>query len=198
MEGGGKRRIFAIGNYVNQRLLKPFHSWLMTVLSRIRMYAIFNKYPMTWKQVLRVSGAGYKTMARMQNPRNRFHERLFRMYLKPGLSSTLPLDWWLGRGCPLNPYLRGFVIDYLRSVMKPRDLVVPSLEMPGRENVNRMVRSSFMDEGLVGLERKGECHCRIKEGQRQVGQPNPNSSNLRLSHSVSLGKMKNRPSKQIL
>lgn len=29
IEGGGKRRIFAIGNYVNQRLLKPVHDWLI-------------------------------------------------------------------------------------------------------------------------------------------------------------------------
>lgn len=39
IEGGGKRRIFAIGNYVNlnQRLLKPVHDWLMQVLRRIPM-----------------------------------------------------------------------------------------------------------------------------------------------------------------
>jgi len=30
--GAGKRRIFAIGNYVNQRLLKPLHDWLMKAL----------------------------------------------------------------------------------------------------------------------------------------------------------------------
>lgn len=32
------------------------------------------------------------------------------------------IEWWLGRGRPLNPYLRGLMIDYLRSVMKPKDL----------------------------------------------------------------------------
>lgn len=32
VEGGGKRPIFAIGNWFNQRLLKPFHDWLMSVL----------------------------------------------------------------------------------------------------------------------------------------------------------------------
>lgn len=35
VEGGSKRRIFAIGNYINQRLLKPVHDWLMEVLARI-------------------------------------------------------------------------------------------------------------------------------------------------------------------
>lgn len=31
-EGGGKRRVFPIGNYVKQRLLRPFHNWAMSVL----------------------------------------------------------------------------------------------------------------------------------------------------------------------
>lgn len=35
IEGGGKRRIFAIGNYVNQRLLHPVHDWLSQVLKKI-------------------------------------------------------------------------------------------------------------------------------------------------------------------
>lgn len=35
VEGGGKRRIFAIGNYVMQRLLKPYHDWAMQVLRRL-------------------------------------------------------------------------------------------------------------------------------------------------------------------
>lgn len=40
---GTKRRIFAIGNYVNQRLLKPVHDWLMKVLVRIKMDGTFNQ-----------------------------------------------------------------------------------------------------------------------------------------------------------
>lgn len=35
IEGGGKRSIFAIGIYVKQRLLRPYHDWLMTILRRI-------------------------------------------------------------------------------------------------------------------------------------------------------------------
>ena len=41
LEGGGKRRIFAIGNYLNQRLLKPLHDWLMQVLRRLPMDGTF-------------------------------------------------------------------------------------------------------------------------------------------------------------
>lgn len=38
IEGAGKRRIFAIGNFVKQRLLYPVHVWAMNVLARIDPY----------------------------------------------------------------------------------------------------------------------------------------------------------------
>jgi len=43
VEGGGKRRVFAIGNYINQRLLKPVHDWLMSVLRMLPMDGTFNQ-----------------------------------------------------------------------------------------------------------------------------------------------------------
>lgn len=43
VEGGGKRRIFAIGNYIKQRLLFPVHSWGMQVLSHIPQDGTFNQ-----------------------------------------------------------------------------------------------------------------------------------------------------------
>ena len=42
-EGGGKRRIFAIGNNRNPRLLRPYHDWLMAVLRRIPCDGTFNQ-----------------------------------------------------------------------------------------------------------------------------------------------------------
>lgn len=41
LEGTGKRRVFAIGNYINQRLLRPLHEWLAQVLKRIPMDGTF-------------------------------------------------------------------------------------------------------------------------------------------------------------
>ena len=35
IEGAGKRRIFAIGNYINQRLLHPIHKWVAEVLRQL-------------------------------------------------------------------------------------------------------------------------------------------------------------------
>lgn len=43
VEGGGKRRIFAIGNWVNQRLLTPVHEWLAQVLRSLPMDGTYNQ-----------------------------------------------------------------------------------------------------------------------------------------------------------
>jgi len=43
LPGAGKRRIFAICNYVKQRLLRPVHDWAMKVLSMIPMDGTFNQ-----------------------------------------------------------------------------------------------------------------------------------------------------------
>ena len=40
--GAGKRRLFAIGNYVNQRLLAPVHEWLACVLRSLKTDGTFN------------------------------------------------------------------------------------------------------------------------------------------------------------
>jgi len=43
LEGEGKRRIFAISNYVNQRLLLPVHEWAMRVLSSLSTDGTFDQ-----------------------------------------------------------------------------------------------------------------------------------------------------------
>lgn len=43
IEGSGKRRIFAICNYIKQRLLYPVHQWAMRVLSSIPMDGTFDQ-----------------------------------------------------------------------------------------------------------------------------------------------------------
>lgn len=48
-EGDGKRRLFAIGNYINQRLLAPFHEWLACVLRSIPQDGTFDQTaPLDW------------------------------------------------------------------------------------------------------------------------------------------------------
>lgn len=43
LEGNGKRRVFAIGNYIKQRLLRPYHDWAMSVLRRLPCDGTFNQ-----------------------------------------------------------------------------------------------------------------------------------------------------------
>ena len=43
IEGGGKRRLFIIGNYVQQRLLRPYHDWAMSVLRRLPQDGTYNQ-----------------------------------------------------------------------------------------------------------------------------------------------------------
>lgn len=41
--GDGKQRIFAIGNYLNPRLLHPVHKWAMSILARIKCDGTFDQ-----------------------------------------------------------------------------------------------------------------------------------------------------------
>jgi hypothetical protein len=43
LSGDGKRRLFAIGNYFKQRLLYPFHSFLMSALRKLPMDGTFDQ-----------------------------------------------------------------------------------------------------------------------------------------------------------
>lgn len=43
LEGSGKRRIFAIGNYINQRLLKAIHDWFSTLLRKLPTDGTFDQ-----------------------------------------------------------------------------------------------------------------------------------------------------------
>ena len=43
VEGGGKKRLFAIGSPLYQALVRPIHDWAMTVLARLRMDGTYNQ-----------------------------------------------------------------------------------------------------------------------------------------------------------
>lgn len=68
------------------------------------------------------------------------------------MRTTLPLDLWLGRGRPLNPYLKGFLVEFLRKELKPKDLkLAPEsfFEQAGMGHFFGVVSCSRMDESLV-------------------------------------------------
>lgn len=68
----------------------------------------------------RVGGAGFRQLATFDHKRNRHFERVLAMYTK----QRLPFELWLGRGSPLNPTLRGVIIDLLKREMKARGLTL--------------------------------------------------------------------------
>jgi len=43
LDGAGKRRIFAIGNYIRQRLLRPVHDWAMAALATLPTDGTYNQ-----------------------------------------------------------------------------------------------------------------------------------------------------------
>lgn len=90
------------------------------------LYAIANKYKIKRLSTFcRLGGAGYRTLASLPQTRSKKWKRYWSMWNK----LNLPLDLWLGRGRPLNPYLRGYIIAHLRTVLKPKDLRIPPEEL---------------------------------------------------------------------
>jgi hypothetical protein len=71
-----------------------------------------------------------------------------------GKKDFLPLEWWIGRGKPLNPYLRGFILEMLRKELKPKELrVVPNeLTFDGEQAISEYtLLHNWMKEWLKAL-----------------------------------------------
>ena len=64
--------------------------------------------------MFRLGGAGYRVRSRMMSTQSKRWERLRVAIGKPSGSRQLPIEWWIGRGKPINPYLKGIIVDYLR------------------------------------------------------------------------------------
>lgn len=73
----------------------------------------------------RIGGIGYKSLSRIDQV---LPPRLMKMALIWSKPSP-PLNLWLGRGRPLNPYIHGYLVSHLIQKMKPRDLVLPQTGM---------------------------------------------------------------------
>lgn len=97
-----------------------------------------------------MGGAGYRQLSTIQHRRNRHFDRVLAMYTKPHSGS---LRMWLGRGRPLNPYLVGLIIDYLRGVMKAKDLKLIPDELfevgPMKDFLEWSTLRAWMKESLV-------------------------------------------------
>ncbi|KAI4295029.1 hypothetical protein MLD38_040700 [Melastoma candidum] len=70
----------------------------------------------------RLGGAGYRVRARLKSVQSKRWERLKAAVQKPFGGQELPLEWWIGRGKPLNPYLRGRIVECLFAELEPEQL----------------------------------------------------------------------------
>jgi len=98
---------------------------VLNVRSSLGLIQLADRYNITNLATLfRLSGAGYRVRARMLSTKTRAPkwDRLFVMATKPLAKSQLPLEWWLGRGKPLNPYLKGIIVELLRKELRPKEL----------------------------------------------------------------------------
>lgn len=69
--------------------------------------------------LFRLAGAGFRARSRLYSSRrSKRWERLWVVSTKPPHSSRLPLEWWICRGKPINPYLKGLIVDLLRKELK--------------------------------------------------------------------------------
>lgn len=101
--------------------------------------------------LFRLAGAGYRVRARMLSTTTKRWARLRVIAGKPFRSQDYPLEWWLGRGNPLNPYLRSKTILFLRRELRPREirLVPDELVFDGeREILERTVIRGWISQWL--------------------------------------------------
>lgn len=67
-------------------------------------------------------GAGFRVRSRLMSTQSKRWERLKAAASKPHRSHLLPLEYWIGRFKPLNPFLKGKIIDYLRKELTPKEI----------------------------------------------------------------------------
>nr|YP_010833566.1 hypothetical protein QLP06_mgp047 [Jatropha curcas]WFG81192.1 hypothetical protein [Jatropha curcas] len=77
--------------------------------------------PKRFSTLLRVGGAGYKVLGKIDHHLPSKYFRLLLIYRQ----TRLPLEFTLGHGRPLNPYLRGILYLEMLAKMAPKDLILP-------------------------------------------------------------------------
>ena len=73
------------------------------------LHAIRLKYTVQrFSTFCRIGGLGYKSLGRITHKQSLWTKRRYCLWTRP----LYPLEWWLGRGAPLNPYLRDSLIHF--------------------------------------------------------------------------------------
>ena len=115
------------------------------------------KYGLSNNCLTRLAGMGFRARARMLSTKSlsKRWKRLRVVAYKSLSYSSLPLEWFFGRGLPLNPYLKGIIVERVLSKYKPKQLVLPP-----EEDLWFVDENSYLEETLY--------HDWIKEWLRWV------------------------------
>jgi len=95
---------------------------LLSCRTTLGLCTVSNKYPIGISVLQRLGGAGFRVRSRLYSTQSKRWERLKAAAQKPNRSHPLPLEYWIGRGKPLNPYLKGKIVDFLRKELKPKEI----------------------------------------------------------------------------
>lgn len=99
---------------------------LAGVRGTLSLLQFADKYNVTsLSTLMRLRGFGYRVLGRLHSTQSRRVLRLKVASLKPVRGGLLPLEWWIGRGKPLNPYLRGIIVNLIIKELKPMELTLP-------------------------------------------------------------------------
>lgn len=130
---------FAKQFWVGQRDLSPVSAKaVLASYSVTGVTQLSRKYKLSAKTALRLRGAGYRVLARIDSRQcNVKYRRLLALCDKQLHSvSELTLEWWLGRGLPLSPHTKGILIQAVRETLKLKQLqLVPEERFWGEGEV---------------------------------------------------------------
>ncbi|PHU24600.1 hypothetical protein BC332_09707 [Capsicum chinense] len=92
------------------------------VETTLGLCTVSNKYPIGISILQRLGGAGFRVRSRLYSTQSKRWEILKASAQKPNRSHPLPLAYWIGRRKPLNPYLKGKIVNFLRKELKPKEI----------------------------------------------------------------------------
>ena len=125
---------------------------LLCCRSTVGLCQLAPKYDIRSLNVLaRLGGAGYRVRSRLLSTDSRKWARLRAAFRVTHLGHRLPTELWIGRGSPLNPYLRAGLIVYLLRELKPKQIQLfpDELVFDGeREILERTVVHRWMKQWL--------------------------------------------------
>lgn len=120
--------------------------------STVGLVQLASQYNITSVNVLqRLAGAGYRVRARLMSNQSKRWTRLKVAAGKPFRSGQLPLEFLIGRGSPLNPYLKGKMVAYLLREIRPKEIKLFPQELVfdgEREILERTVLFNWMKQWL--------------------------------------------------